>query len=141
MNNKDDKKKLEEKYLMLQLLDAQIKELEKELSALEVQSKNILNLKESLTSLEKSKENSRGFSAIGAGIYSESDIKDTKNVLVNVGAGVLVKKSVPETSKLLDKQITQSQEITKKLAANIQTLSEKAVELQMEVQDLVKANV
>jgi len=138
MESEDNKKKLEEKYLMLQLLDAQIKELEKELTALEVQNKNILNLKESLSSLEKSKENSGGFSAIGAGIYTESDIKDTKNVLVNVGAGVLVKKTISETSQLLNKQVKQSDEITKRLAANMQTLSEKAAELQIEIQDLVK---
>jgi prefoldin alpha subunit len=143
MVDEETKKKLEEKYLLLQLMDAQIKELEKELIALETQNQNIIKLKENMSSLEKVKANSKSFSAIGAGIYSESEIKDTKQVLINVGAGVFVKKNTAETSDLLTAQLTQSKDIIEKLALNLQNLSEKATEIQIEIQDMVstKQNV
>ena len=89
----DASEQAEQKYFMLQMIDAQIKEIEKQIMELEQRSAEISSLKSSLKALGDSKNNSKSFSSLGLGIYTESEIKNTKDVLVNVGSGVLVKKS------------------------------------------------
>lgn len=138
-NCKQNKKEqAEQKYVMLQLIDAQIKELEKEISALEQRAAEITSLKLSLKALAESKPNSKSFSPIGLGIYSESEIKNTKEVLVNVGADVLVKKTVTEAEEILAKQLSQLDNVTKQLTQNFTNLAGRAQDIEQDIQNLVK---
>jgi len=131
-----DKKKLEEKYIMMQLLDAQIRELEKEMSALETKNTELIKLKDSLDSLGKVKKGAKSYSPLGLGIYTASNITNTEKVLVNVGNNIIVEKDIANAKELVDNQLKQVEDITLKLAQNVQTLAARAHELQHEIQDL-----
>lgn len=131
-----EEKKLEEKYIMLQLIDAQIREIEKELSTLETRNAELIKLKDSLNSLGKVKKGAKAYSPIGLGIYTESTISNTKEVLVNVGSNIIVKKDLASANELLDKQLRQSEDVILKLAQNVQTLATRAHELEREIKDL-----
>lgn len=132
----DKKKSLEEKYIMLQLIDAQIREIEKELSALETRNAELIKLKDSLDSLGNVKKGAKAYSPLGLGIYTESSIANTKEVLVNVGSNIIIKKDLGSAKELLDKQLKQSEEVILKLAQNVQTLASRAHELEHEIKDL-----
>ncbi len=134
----DQKKKVEEKYILLQLLDAQIKEVEKELSGLEMKNQELIRLNESFDNLSQLKEGSASYSSISPGVYIKSSITDSKNVLVNIGAGVIVKKSIPDAKAMVDKQLTQLASITTQLAQNLQALANRANEIQKDIQELVE---
>ena len=133
----DQNKKIEEKYVLLQLLDAQIKEVEKELSALEMKNQELIKLKESFDNLSQLKEGSASYSSISPGVYVKSSIADSKNVLVNIGAGVIVKKSIPDAKAMVDMQLTQLASVTTQLAQNLQALANRANEIQKDIQELV----
>jgi prefoldin alpha subunit len=135
---KEEQKKVQEKYILLQLIALQIKETEKELAALEQKNLELLNLIDSLSNLEKSKPNSKGFSHLGSGVFVESAIRNTKEVVVNVGADILSKKTIPETKKLLQEQTRQTETLLLQLAQNLENLSARAQELQKEIQALAK---
>lgn len=127
---------LQEKYIMLQLLDAQIKEIENELSAIENKNAELVKLKVSLNDLGNVKKDSKSYSAIGLGIYAESSIKAVNEVLVNVGSNILVKKDIGSAGKLIDDQLKQSEEIILKLAQNLQTLALRSQQLEKEIKGL-----
>jgi len=127
---------LQEKYVMLQLIDTQIKEIEKELHALENRNTELITLKASLAGLGKVKAGSKTYSPIGLGIYAQGTISDTKEVLVNVGSGVIVKKDLESAKELLNSQLRQSEEIILKLAQNLQMLAARAHEVEHEIRDL-----
>jgi len=134
----DSQEKIQQKYIMLQMIDVQIKELEKEIGAIEQRAFEISNLKASLRAMAESKPNSKSFSPIGLGIFTESEIKNTKEVLVNVGSGVLVKKHITEAEDILGKQMVQIDKITLQMTQNLTSLATRAQEIEKEIQELAK---
>ncbi len=137
--NKSENKQaeLQQKYVALQLIEAQIKELQEELERLEQRNQELMRLGHSLGEFSSGKPG-RALASVGMGIYAESELKNAKEVLVNVGSGVLVKKPVSETKDLIQKQIDASAEILEKLTQNLQLLVRRANELQGDLQELVK---
>ncbi|MBI2041326.1 MAG: prefoldin subunit alpha [DPANN group archaeon] len=128
---------LQQKYVALQMIEAQMKELQEELEKLEHRNQELVKLGQSLGEFSTGKPG-KSLSSVGMGIYAESELKNTKEVLVNVGSGILVKKQVSETKDLIQKQIEASAEILEKLTQNMQLLVRRANELQGELQELVK---
>lgn len=138
MAGKTDKQaELQQKYVALQMMEAQIKDLQEELEKLEHRNQELMSLGQSLGNFAAGKPG-KSLSSVGMGIYAESELKNTKEVLVNVGSGILVKKPVSETKDLIQKQIEASGEILEKLTQNLQLLVQRANELQGEMQELVK---
>ena len=125
-----DRQHAEQHYAELQAIEEQIKMMENELRALDQRNIEILKLRDSINDLHKSK----AFSSLGMGIYTESEVKDTKSFLVNVGAGVVLKKSHKDTEDLLDKKLKEIESINKELMQNIQLLSVRASSIQKELQ-------
>jgi len=134
----DNSEKMEQKYVMLQMIDAQIKELEKEISAIEQRAFDIASLKSSLRAFGETKQGSKSFSSLGLGIYCESEVKNTKEVLVNVGSGVIVKKSVADAEEMLAKQMSQIDSVALQLTQNLTSMATRAQEIEKEMQELAK---
>lgn len=130
------KRNVEEKYMMLQLISGQMQEIQKEIGAMEEKANDVASLKNNLKSLAESKAGSKSFSSLGLGTYVESEIKNTENVLVNVGAGVFVKKTAKEAEEIIEKQISQLDSINMQLTQNLTMLATRAQELEGELQAL-----
>jgi prefoldin alpha subunit len=134
MTKKDDAKK-EEAYLMLQMIDAQMRELDRELRAIESKGYELIRLKDSLDTLGQAEGEMKSYSLVGSGIYARSEFKRTGSVLVNVGANVFVEKDIKDAQKLITSQIGESNAIALQINQNLQMLSAKAQEIQ---QGLIK---
>ena len=68
---------------------------------------------------------------IGRGIYIPAEIKD-KNLTVEVGNKIFVKKSIPETKRIIEEQIN-------KLDEARQQIEDKIEELRVEVNQVMKS--
>ncbi len=112
--------------------------MQKQLESLEAKSGEIVGLKNSLAKLSSAKVNSKSYSSLGLGTFVESEIKNTGNVLVNVGAGVLVKKTTSEADELASMQLAQMDAVAQRLTHNINAMSARAQELESEIQGLLK---
>jgi len=133
------KRQVEERYMMLQLISGQMQEIQKEIAAMEEKASDVAGLKNNLKCLAESKAGSKSFSSLGLGTYVESEIKNTETVLVNVGAGVFVKKTAKEAEEIIGKQISQLDSINAQLTENLTMLAARAQELEGELQELVGA--
>src|SRR3989344_6365397 len=133
------KRQVEERYMMLQLISGQMQEIQKEIAAMEEKASDVAGLKNNLKCLAESKAGSKSFSSLGLGTYVESEIKNTETVLVNVGAGVFVKKTAKEAEEIIGKQISQLDSINAQLTENLTMLSARPQELEGELQELVGA--
>src|SRR3989344_3559872 len=98
------KEEIQKKYLELQILNMQIKNVQEQFISLQQQLNELNNLEVSLTELKDVKNNKEIFSVLGSGVFVKSKLIDNENVLVNVGDGVLVKKKLNEALDLVKLQ-------------------------------------
>ena len=99
------KEQIQQKYMELQVLNQQIKKVHEQFMFLQQQLAELTNLETSLVEMKDIKKDSEVFSSLGSGIFVNSKLTDPENVIVNVGAGVLVKKTLDEAIKLVKTQI------------------------------------
>ncbi|MEK7120772.1 MAG: prefoldin subunit alpha [Patescibacteria group bacterium] len=130
MNQED----LQKKYLELQLVDQQIKSLQQQLVVLEQQAVELATLAENLEHLKKVKAQTKSFVQIGVGISVEATIADTRDILINVGSNVAVKKTVSEAIEMIKSQIESIGSITQNVDQEIKRFVEHASSLQEEIQ-------
>ena len=121
------KQEIQQKYIELQILNQQIKKIQEQFMILQQQLAELINLETALLETKDVKKDSEVFSSLGSGIFVNSKLTDPENVIVNVGAGVLVKKTLDEALHLVKTQITninQSQEAVKEELTKAVTYSE-----------------
>jgi len=95
----------------MQELAERLEYISHQLSELEGFSKNMEFMKDA-----KSKEM---FASLGRGIYAKSSLEDN-NLFVNVGAGIIVKKTPEETLKIIEQQIKNFHEAKVSLMAQLE---------------------
>lgn len=93
----------QENMIQASLLQKQAQELEENLSLIDKQIQGLLELKDSLNHLSKSNEKEL-LSNLGHGIHMKTNLVD-KELFVEVGSGVVVKKQIPEVLEILEVQV------------------------------------
>ncbi|MEK6936747.1 MAG: prefoldin subunit alpha [Nanoarchaeota archaeon] len=132
------KQEIQQKYIELQILNQQIKKVQEQFMLLQQQLAELTSLETSLIEMNDIKKDSEIFSSIGSGIFVNSKLADPGNVMVNVGAGILVTKTVEEAIKLVKVQVenvNKSQEAVKEELTKAATYSE---QLTQELNELVE---
>ena len=110
MENKKDNAKMIESQLMNQ----QLNQLQQQLHTLDHQVNELTNLSLDLEST-KGQKNAKTFSSLGGGIFIESEVKESKSVLLSVGSNILIKKPKEGAVELVKKQLDQLTNIKKQL--------------------------
>jgi len=93
----EDQKELNEKYLEMQILDQQLKQVNQQLLNLDNQTLELQRIEENLGDLKETKNGTELLVALGGGIFSRAELKDNKTVLMNVGANVVIEKDIPSS--------------------------------------------
>lgn len=124
---------MQEKYVELQLLSMQIKQVEEQLNLLDQRTMEMINLQESLHRLHELKQNSKAFVPLGQGIFASGTIDNTNEVLLNVGASVIVKKNTHEAEETVAKQINQLEDLTLELSHSLKEFAIKAQAVEAEI--------
>ena len=83
-----------------------------------MQTEELKKIKEDLLNLKDVKDK-KTYVPLGAGIFLESELKNTKNVVMNVGSNVLVKKDFKSANEILDKQINELKKIQVQLDSEL----------------------
>ena len=131
-------RELQRKYLQLQLYKHQLNALTEEKNNIDAR---IAEFRMTLGVLEKLgtiKNNSEIWSPIGSNTFAIAEIKDTENVLVNIGEGVLMKSTKERSIEILQSQLNELSEVNKSLEAEIMKYGEEVGRLEPEVQRLAQ---
>ena len=121
----------EELLLRLSLLEQEGDQLEEQLKAVDKKIAELEIFKRELSELKENKE--KGILAhIGEGIFIEGEIK-SKEVLVNIGNKIVIKKKIPEAQEIIEKQINRFKEIKKELIKQIEKINLELMRLVEEV--------
>ena len=134
---KEGDQQLQQAYMQLQMIGQQLQSLDEQSNAINVQTAELQKLKEGIGELANVKAGAKTFSQVGPGVFVKSQIADTSEVLVNVGSGVFVGKTVPAAQSTIDKQIALISTHLDKITTNMQMLNQQAMILQERAKGLV----
>lgn len=129
-------KEQQQKYIELQLIDQQIRNIQKQLQIVDQQIIELVMTRQSLEELKDVKVNSSTLAPIASGIFIKADIKDKNELIVNVGSNVAVKKKREEVKEMIIKQLDDVKKIQTDLLVNLQKLSLSAQEIEKELKNV-----
>ena len=135
MTKKSDEQQMQQAALEFQIIESQIRQLEEQFNQIETKKTEIEGLEMNLGELKKTK-NRESYSDIGLGIYAKTKILDDTNLLVNVGGGIHTFKKVQEIREILKKQSKELDRLSKEIVQNIQSLSMRAQQIQLNLEKL-----
>ena len=111
--------------------------LQQNLNLIDSNLGELMIVKKSLDELKDAKNGSEAFVPIGQDSFVKAKITDTKNVVVGVGAGIAVKKTIEEAKEDIEKRITELEKVKKDNASNFEQLVSKLRELEPSVQSIM----
>ncbi|MBU1136685.1 MAG: prefoldin subunit alpha [Nanoarchaeota archaeon] len=126
---------MQQKYVELQMIESQLKQLQQQFASIDQQVNALKKIDEDLSEFEKVKEDSKMFFSLGPGIFAEGTI-NSKDLLLNVGSSISVKKSIPETKTLISTQVKELDELLLKMQEDMQIAGIRGQEIQQEIMEM-----
>jgi prefoldin alpha subunit len=115
-----------------QLLHGQSQELEQQIEFIGKQIEELALFISTIETLMKTSQ-TEALSSLGKGVFIKTNIIE-KELFVEVGSGIVLRKSLPETKKVIQEQISRFKEMQSQLKAQLEiyqsTLSSAVQELQ-----------
>ena len=133
-----NQEELQKKYMELQMLDQQMKQIQKQLQILETQTEELHATKQQMEEFAASKPGSAMLVQLATGIFAKAELKDTKEFVVNVGSNVAVAKDLLSTQKMIDENIQEMKKLSEELMHSLQQTASQAVSLEEDLQKLVE---
>ncbi len=101
----DNKEKLQEKYMELQILEQQLKQVQKQIQNIDAQIGEALSIQQQMADWKDVKEGNEILVPLFNGIFFKAKVDDPKSFVVNVGADSVATKNHEEASELIEKQV------------------------------------
>ena len=133
-----DKKQLQEKYMQMQLIEQQMQQVQKQLKIIEGQIQELNLTEQALDDLKTTKPGTEILVPMASGIFVKAELKENKELAINVGADTVVKKDVDEAKKLITDQIEEVTKMQQELNSNLEKLALSAQMVEKELQKLIK---
>ena len=119
-----------------QMIEQHTKQLQQHL---EMAQQQIMEIAMTLNSLDEFKSIKAGkeiFVPINSGIFAKATIKDTSELLVNVGSGVVVLKDVDGAKKLISGQLEEVKKAQKQIIDQLEQLAYRASQIEEKIQGI-----
>ncbi len=111
-----------EEYLMqLSMLEQQAREIQQQVSLVNQKINELSVLKISLEKLHETREK-EFLAPLGEGVFVKAKLEE-KELFVNVGSKIIVRKSIKDTEAIIDKQQGQLEDVRAELEGNIELLN------------------
>ena len=136
--DKKTQEELQKKYMEMQMLDVQMKQIHKQLESVEENIGELMQTKNNIESIRGISQGTEILVPISSGIFVKGAIKDTSGLLVNVGANTVVNKSVEETKALLDSQMEEITKYREQMLQVLHKLENKAIELDKQLTGMME---
>lgn len=133
------KQKLQEKYVLYQLLNQNLEALKQQMEAIEEQSQEVSSTLSSIGDIHKIAKNNEVFIPIGSGCYGKGELTDSKSVVVNVGAGILVEKKIEDAKKFLDNRSEDIGKAKKEIQEHAEKVTNQMTDVGSEIQKLAES--
>ncbi len=112
----------QELMMKMQMFDQQAKQMQQQLQAIDQGIAEMTTLNEGLSGLV-GKEGKEIYAPIGRGIFAKAKLI-SEDLNVDVGGGNMVKKTIPETKKIIEDQLKKLDEVKKELETGMEKMGQ-----------------
>jgi len=133
----EDRQRLEELINELNMYKAQADLLNQQIETLKVSISELAIAMETLDEL-KGKEGVETFVPIGAGSFLITEIKNTEEIIVGVGAGAAIKKMVGEAQESIKNQKEELEGLLNRMMGDLRNITEIIVQKSPEAEELLQ---
>lgn len=134
----DLEREIQKKYVTAQLLKQQINAMVEEKSNIDEKLSELAVSAQALESLSELPKGGEMWSSLGGGAFVRSDIKDTENVMVGIGAGIVAKKSRKRASEILKERFEELRKLQLHLMEQVTDYAQRIEDLESDLQQLVE---
>ena len=131
-----DQAALQERYVEMKLIEKEAQQIKSHLQVVEEQMHEVRHNATSIADIAKVKPGEEILVPIASGIFAKGTIKNTKNLLVGVGASIVVQKDIPSTIAILDKRIASLEKYQTELIGALNKLEERALAVDRDMRAL-----
>jgi len=125
-----------QEYIMkMQMMQQEAGAIEERMQVFDQQIEEMQSIKSSLDDLEKRKEGDEFLANLGKGIFIKTEIK-SKELFVNTGKSIVVKKNIQDTLEVLDEQIKKLMHGKQELLKRIEEIQEEMSKMLIEAQKM-----
>ena len=132
------KEKVQEKYVLYQLLNQNLESLKQQMQLVEQQFIEVKSTIMSIDDLKGMGEKNEIFLPLGSGCYGKGKITESNEMLLNVGAGVFVNKEAAAAKSLLEKRVKELERAGEEIQAQMERILKQMNELGVEIQELAR---
>ena len=135
-DTQEQEKQLHEKYMQFQILQQQSEQLSKYLEELEQKHLEFDQTIQGLKDFAKTPSDTETLIPIAAGIFAEGKTNQSQELIVNVGADILVKKSPTQVIDMISKQTEEIEQVQLKVSQDINKINLQINTLLKEIQEI-----
>jgi prefoldin alpha subunit len=128
-----EQKDLEQKAYQFSALDARLRELEQGLTLIERQINELQACHSALDKLAGSKPGVEMLAPLGPGIFANAILGNNKDVLIDMGAKMLCKKSIAEAKQILKQRIDKAMIVHESLSNELQRIVQEMTKMEEEL--------
>ncbi len=125
-----DEEKQKELFFKFQVFEQQIQNLQQQIESVERAINDMSKLSADLPGVKKDKE---VLASIGKGIFAKAKLI-SEELIVDIGGGRFVKKTIPEAKEIIEKQINNLKNIKKELDDSLEEINSQITNTFMQAQ-------
>ncbi len=133
--DQEKQEKLKEKFMQFRTLHQYIEQIGEHLQLLHMQHTELENTKEALLELGGTSQQEM-LAPLANGIFVKAKLLETENVLINVGADIVVEKAIPQAIEMLEAQQKETAEKIGQAQKLKQEFNQQAVLIYKEIEAL-----
>jgi len=139
MNKEKDKEAEVSRYLaLLEMYKDQIESLANQSQIIQAMIEEYNRTKITLDKISNVEDGTEVLVSIGGGAFVNANIKDTKKIVYNIGAEVMVEKTIDDAIRSIDERIDLLYNNLQKVIETTQKLEEAATQISEKVQEMIK---
>ena len=136
-SNEEAQAELQQRYTDMKMIESQIKEMQEQAEAVNSQVLEMTSAIASVNELSKDDKPKEALIPVAGGVFAKGEIKDTKKLILSVGAGICVEKSAEETVKIIESRLDELKKYSEQLNIQMNELNSSALQIEAEVRALL----
>ena len=134
--SEQSKQKLQEKYVLYQLLNQNLESLKQQQDMIQQQFIELKSTVMSISDTGSLKESNEILVPLGGGCFGKGTVTDSKNVIVSIGSGLFMTKKSESAKSYIEDRLNEIEMANKEIQGHMERIARQMNDMGAEIQEL-----